>query len=105
MGDLVPPLHSIHRTMSTPAVMPTLPETPAVGSFLPRIGSDGRLLTGASRPRSTRSVPRSVGGGSRRSGSQLSNITGLTEAEVKREVAAAVQEEVARHVDPLRKQL
>eukprot|EP00929_Paragymnodinium_shiwhaense_P122213 TRINITY_DN94824_c0_g1_i1.p1 TRINITY_DN94824_c0_g1~~TRINITY_DN94824_c0_g1_i1.p1 ORF type:complete len:189 (+),score=33.29 TRINITY_DN94824_c0_g1_i1:103-669(+) len=96
--DSVPPLHGMHRTPHTVS--------------LPKI--DGmRVGTGASRPGTHSTVRSAVTRSLRSSGSvgklgsdrTSSTLTGLTTASLRREVAEAVQMEVAKVVQPLKDKL
>eukprot|EP00927_Polykrikos_kofoidii_P017913 TRINITY_DN18211_c0_g1_i1.p1 TRINITY_DN18211_c0_g1~~TRINITY_DN18211_c0_g1_i1.p1 ORF type:complete len:186 (-),score=33.61 TRINITY_DN18211_c0_g1_i1:89-646(-) len=117
-GDDIAALHDLHRTASSPALLPPSSRGAGYsnsGGFLPKI--DGRMGTGASRP-GTHSTALSAVTRSRRSSSHrdqltsssqrshsCSNITGLTTASLRREVADAVAMEVAKVVQPLKDKL
>mmetsp|Transcript_52296 Transcript_52296/g.147203 ORF Transcript_52296/g.147203 Transcript_52296/m.147203 type:complete len:193 (+) Transcript_52296:86-664(+) len=122
-----PARQQLQQSSSTPALLPSIDETRAKPSSpsLPRIpgASDRDALarppTGMSESRLTERSLRSLPGGdavghgpvtmSVRSSQRLSSfgtsITGLTTASLRREVQEAVQQEVARAVQPLQDKL
>mmetsp|Transcript_36378 Transcript_36378/g.100198 ORF Transcript_36378/g.100198 Transcript_36378/m.100198 type:complete len:184 (-) Transcript_36378:97-648(-) len=110
--DNVAPLHDLHRSASLPAI--------AELDGLPVLGSGSRLATSMSRPgtHSTASaVTRSrkslsfarkgdlAPGTPSNSGSRLTSLSGVTTASLRREIDNAVQQEVAKVVQPLKERL